>query len=92
MKCFLPVKEMDGIFCGNLCEPRGGFPPCWSAWHAKCYECLGIGVFPVNVRADVIGNTWYQQADREFAMNHGMAGVHAFIPFQCEKCWMVNLE
>ena len=25
-------------------------------------------------------------------MNHGVRGAHTSIPFQCEVCWMINLE
>ena len=44
------------------------------------------------VKEDVSGNAWCQQEDQEYILNHGVAGVHASIPFQCEKCWMINLE
>ena len=44
------------------------------------------------LKEDASGNVWYQQEDREFALNHGAAGAHASIPFQCERCWMLNLE
>jgi hypothetical protein len=44
------------------------------------------------LKEDAGGNIWYQQEDREFAINHGATGVHASIPFQCERCWILNLE
>jgi hypothetical protein len=43
-------------------------------------------------RDDMAGNVWFQQQDAEFALNHGVRGAHAAIAFQCERCWMVNLE
>ena len=43
-------------------------------------------------KEDAGGNIWYQQEDQEFALNHGASRVHASIPFQCEQCWMLNLE
>jgi hypothetical protein len=91
-KCKGPVKAMDGIFCCNFCEPRGGWPACRKAWHAKCYECLGQGKFPVRKIEDEEGNLWYKQGQREERINQGVRGAHASIPFQCEACWMLNLE
>ncbi len=44
------------------------------------------------LKEDAGGNVWYQQEDREFDINHGAAGAHASIPFQCERCWILNLE
>ena len=41
---------------------------------------------------DVEGNPWFNQKLKEDEINHGVKGVHALIPFQCESCWMVNLE
>ena len=61
-------------------------------WHANCYECLGIGKFPLKMHQDVEGNPWFKQKLKEDEINHGVKGVHALIPLQCESCWMVNLE
>ena len=44
------------------------------------------------LKEDTGGNVWYQQEDREYDINHGVAGVHTSIPFQCERCWILNLE
>lgn len=44
------------------------------------------------LKEDAGGNVWFQQADREYDLNHGVAGVHASIAFQCERCWVLNLE
>ena len=35
---------------------------------------------------------WYKQGQREERINHGVKGAHASIPFQCERCWLLNLE
>ena len=43
-------------------------------------------------RSDEEGNIWHKQDEFDFRHNHGVSGVHASIPFQCESCWMVNLE
>ena len=37
-------------------------------------------------------NPWYKQEEREYRINHGIAGAHLAIPFQCECCWMRILE
>ena len=91
-KCLLEVKGMEGIFCTNFYEPRGSWPACRKAWHAECYACLGQGKFPVMKIQDEDGNMWYKHERRVKRINHGVRGAHASIPFQCESCWIVNLE
>jgi hypothetical protein len=83
---------MEGIFCANFCEPCGKWPACRKAWHAGCYECLGQGKFPVRRIQDEEGNKWYKHNRRVFQINHGVCGAHASIQFQCEICWLINLE
>ena len=46
----------------------------------------------MSAQQDVEGNLWYKQANHEFRLNHAVKGAHAVIPFQCEDCWMLNLE
>lgn len=88
-KCSLPVKEMGGIFCAKFCEPQGGLTACRSAWHAECYKCLGVNQFPMMKQEDDEGNVWHEQSKFESRRhNHGVKGVHACIPFQCEECWI----
>jgi hypothetical protein len=41
---------------------------------------------------DEAGNPWYKQQEREDRINHGIAGAHLVMPFQCEDCWMRILE
>ncbi len=38
------------------------------------------------------GNVWYNQHAEEDHLNHGYRGAHVAIPFQCEACWIINLE
>jgi hypothetical protein len=83
---------MDGIFCANFCESRGGWQACQKTWHAKCHTCLGKGKFPVRVTEDERGNVWFKEEQRLQRINQGVRGAHTAIPFQCEGCWMVNLE
>ena len=42
--------------------------------------------------ADEGGNVWFNQQKEEDRMNHGYRGAHVVMPFQCEACWMINLE
>ncbi len=49
-------------------------------------------MFPMSFKEDFSGNAWFQQEDREYKLNHGVAGAHASIAFQCEDCWVLNLE
>ena len=49
-------------------------------------------MYPMTVIRDEAGNKWFKQEEREHRLNHGVAGVHLTIPFQCETCWMRNLE
>ena len=58
----------------------------------QCYECLGQGKFPIKRIQDKEGNRWYKHDKRVDRINHGVRGAHASIHFQCEDCWMVNLE
>ena len=41
---------------------------------------------------DEAGNAWYKEEARVKRLNHGVAGAHVCSPFQCEDCWMHNLE
>jgi hypothetical protein len=41
---------------------------------------------------DEEGNLWHNSAARIKRLNMGANGAHACIPFQCETCWMQNLE
>ena len=41
---------------------------------------------------DTSGNIWFKQEKHEERLNHTVRGAHAVIPFQCEDCWMLNLE
>ena len=38
------------------------------------------------------GNVWFNQRKEEERLNTGYKGAHAAIPFQCEICWIINLE
>ncbi len=37
-------------------------------------------------------NKWYKHDRRVYRINHGVCGAHASIQFQCENCWLINLE
>jgi hypothetical protein len=41
---------------------------------------------------DEEGDPWVKQSVREARLNTGVKGIHAVSPFQCEICWMRNLE
>ena len=41
---------------------------------------------------DALGNIWHGQEAEEEMLNHGVKGGHIVIPFQCERCWMINME
>lgn len=46
----------------------------------------------MTVLVDEDGEELETQADRLLRLNQGKVGVHAVLPFQCETCWMRNLE
>ena len=46
----------------------------------------------MKVHEDYLGNPWFKQEAHEHRLNHAVKGAHAVIPFQCEDCWMLNLE
>ncbi|KAK1734216.1 hypothetical protein QTG54_014983 [Skeletonema marinoi] len=83
---------MDGIFCANFLASRDGWPRCQQAWHAECYTCLGQGKFPLEELVDEEGNVWHTQEEREKRVNFGVKGAHLVVPFQCEICWLRQLE
>jgi hypothetical protein len=83
---------MDGIFCANFYESRGGWPACWKTWHARCYNCLGKGKFPLQATEDERGNLWFKEEQQAQCINQGVKGTHAVMLFQCKDCWMRNLE
>ena len=39
-----------------------------------------------------MGNLWHKEEERQRRMSQGVDGAHMCIPFQCETCWMRNLE
>ena len=41
---------------------------------------------------DEQGNPWHNDEKRIYNLNTGAKGVHCCAPFQCEVCWMRNLE
>ena len=41
---------------------------------------------------DEEGNRWFKRDKRAHRINHGVRGAHASISFQCESCWIMNLE
>jgi hypothetical protein len=92
-KCLLPVKPMRGIYCGNSSISRGRWPPCLSVWHAECYTSHGqMPSFPMAAIKDELGNPWHREEERQKRMMQGVEGAHLCIPFQCEVCWIRNLE
>ena len=46
----------------------------------------------MKVHEDYLGNLWFKQEAHEHRLNHAVKGAHAVIPFQCEDCWLLNLE
>ena len=46
----------------------------------------------MEVVKDVNDNVWHQQSKKQRRINEGVKGAHATLPFQCEDCWMLNLE
>jgi hypothetical protein len=91
-KCSALVKMTKGVFCANFCKPQGSWPACRKAWHASCYECLSQGKFPIKRIKDKEGNKCYKHKKRVHRVNHGVWGAHGSIHFQCEHCWLINLE
>jgi hypothetical protein len=61
-------------------------------WHAECYTCQGNKIFPLAVLYDDDGQLWEGQEQRSSRLNAAVPGAHAVIPFQCEICWIRNLE
>ncbi len=37
-------------------------------------------------------NPWHKESKRQEQMRTGVEGAHLCIPFQCEVCWVSNLE
>ncbi len=84
---------MEGIFCRNFSSSRRPWPACRSTWHAECYTSQGDQTkFPTIAIEDELGNLWHKEEERQRRLNQGVDGAHMCIPFQCEKCWIRNLE
>jgi hypothetical protein len=68
--------------------------PCQNIWHAVCYTFHGQGLikFLTVVIQDVAGNLWHKESKRQEQMRTGVEGAHLCILFQCEVCWVRNLE
>ena len=90
--CLRPVKEMQGIYCGNFCISQNGLPPCRNVWHAVCYTYHGETKFPMPGIMDEEGNPWHNEDACRWQMMEGVEGSHLCIPFHCEMCWYWNLE
>ena len=41
---------------------------------------------------DGAGNAWHNEEERIKQLNQGVDGAHMCIPFQCEACWIYNIE
>ena len=54
--------------------------------------CLGQNQFPMATVTDEEGNLWHDSAKRQHRLNHGVRGAHVCMPYQCERCWFINLE
>ncbi len=39
-----------------------------------------------------MGNLWHKEEERQKRMEQGVNKAHLCIPFQCEFCWLRNLE
>jgi hypothetical protein len=82
-----------GIFCRNFSSSRRPWPACQSAWHAECYTSLGNHpTFPLVAIEDEMGNPWHKEEEMQKMLSQGVDGAHMCTPFQCEMCWMRNLE
>jgi hypothetical protein len=93
MKCSLRVKRMEGIFCGNFSSSQGLWPPCQNTWHAECYTSQGDRpTFLLVAIEDKLGNPWHKEEERHRRLSQGVDRSHMCIPFQCEVCWIRNLE
>jgi hypothetical protein len=92
--CSKTVSKMRGIFCGaNFSSSRGGWATCHNTWRAECYTPRGLMlVFPTSAIKDNLGNPWHKEEERQHRLSVGVEGAHLCIPFQCEVCWMRNLE
>ena len=51
-----------------------------------------MGKFPIARVTDAAGNVWWKQGALEKRFNSGVRGAHVALPFQCEQCWVLNLE
>ena len=52
----------------------------------------GEGIFPMIEILDEAGNLWHKSKQRRDHLNQGVDGAHICVAFQCEICWMRNLE
>jgi hypothetical protein len=89
--CGKRTKSLRGLFCGNFGAKRGHFQTCHQSWCSKCYVAMNTLVFHVNDATTDAGAVWKRKKDMDRYM-YGRDGDMWSIPFQCERCWIVNLK
>ena len=89
--CAKQILPLEGLFCHNFASARQGWTPCCFTCCAGCYH--DEQMFPFKIGRALDNKLEYYRRRREDRDKYLVArkGDWAIAPFQCDKCWFVNL-
>ena len=84
--CGKMLKGGVGIFCGNFCRGRGGFPPCANAWCGSCYTESPNDPFPQQqkVEEDAESEILLDEEDERRHRSGRNSDHLRRVPFECD--------
>ena len=89
--CSKRTSAWQGIFCHNFATSRDRWIPCRFTSCTECYRASAVLKFPMN-RALGDESIYYKRCNEdEFKFLVARKGEWCLSPFQCERCWFVNM-
>ena len=80
-----------GLFCHNFGACRGVWGDCKGVWCGTYYHDKGSVEFHIAWLMNDEGVVWKQTRDKDRFLV-GREGDMLMPPFQCDRCWFVNLK
>ncbi len=90
--CARPITPLRGIFCQNFCFTRGNWTPCRFTSCPECYRDSGQLNFPVARAFNDESKYFKRRKEKEDKYLVGRAGDGVIAPFQCDRCWFINVH